>query len=123
MNKRFAIEALTLSAVIALGTSGCALAETPDSTATPAPDVRIQADENETIQWPSAYLITYEVEQAGGTVIEVTQGRDAEGNVYFKTLDQELLFIAEGEHYRLYQATRSGELEALPEMYSEHYVQ
>ena len=50
---------------------------------------------------PDKYLITYEVCEVG-VVWQITKCRDVHGNVYFKSADVELLFIADGDKYTQY---------------------
>lgn len=75
------------------------------------------------VAWPEEYLITYEYQLPDGRVGQITQGRDAQGNVYFQSDGVETLFAVDGAHYRIYRPGAAGELVQQPDMYSEDYVQ
>ena len=73
------------------------------------------------VAWPEEYLITYEYQLPDGRVGQITQGRDAQGNVYFQSDGVETLFAVDGAHYRIYRPGAAGELVQQPDMYSEDY--
>ena len=56
------------------------------------------------VTMPEQYRITYEVQRPGEeSVTRVTKACDAEGNIYFSSGAKEILFLKEGEDYRLYE--------------------
>ena len=63
---------------------------------------------DEAVQMPERYRISYEVENPDGEIYTVTKSKDSEGNVYFSSVDSELLFIKDGSLYSLYEKNEDG---------------
>ena len=74
---------------------------------------------------PEQYSITYEVESAEGVVYTVQKIKDADGNIYFRSSEEELLFLANGNNYILYQPDGSGNFSADDQnvLYNSTYVE
>lgn len=58
------------------------------------------------VSMPEEYIITYEIETATGEIQTVTKGVDADGNIYFKSPDEELLFVKNSDRYTQYELSR-----------------
>lgn len=58
--------------------------------------------------YPETYSITYEITTAEGLVHTITKTVDENGNVYFKNMDAELLFLNNNGTYTLYQKDTTG---------------
>lgn len=69
----------------------------------------IVAAVSDSVSFPEQYSIAYEVETAEGMIYTVKKSRDAAGNIYFKSKDKEMLFLAEEGNYILYQKNGNGE--------------
>lgn len=76
------------------------------------------------VTFPDQYSITYEVETVEGVVRTVKKAVDADGNIYFKSSDKELLFIKNDELYTLYTKDSDGNYQATStsEVYNQTYV-
>ena len=65
------------------------------------------------VTYPNTYSITYEITTAEGLIHAITKTVDATGNVYFKSIDDEKLFIINNGSYTLYKKNTSGEFVAV----------
>ena len=63
--------------------------------------------------YPDTYSITYEITTAEGLIHTLTKTVDANGNIYFKSLDGENLFINDNGAYVLYKKNSTGSFEAV----------
>lgn len=99
-----------LSVVILLGIAGC--------------DSGIADTVNASVALPEQYSITYEVKTATGEVRTVRKIRDSDGNVYFQSGKEEMLFIKDGDLYALYEKDSTGIYVArgVQAAYNEAYV-
>lgn len=79
---------------------------------------------NNSVSLPNQYRITYEVESTDGAIRTVSKSKDSDGNIYFKSGDTELLFIAEGKNYVLYKNEKNGKFSAVDSnaVYNATYV-
>lgn len=104
------IISILLAGAVLLGLSGC--------------DSDIARTINESVTLPEQYSITYEVETTTGEVRTVRKIQDADGNVYFLSGNEEMLFIKDGDLYALYEKDFSGEYVArgIQAAYNEAYV-
>ncbi len=68
----------------------------------------ILSDMNNTVEYPDAYSITYEVTNMDGVVTTLSKTVDKDGNVYVKAADLECLYIKEGNSYQLYEKEENG---------------
>lgn len=110
-NTKFMISAL-IAAVISVSVSGCSLAEKDTSAVSDAADSSNAATITEriinSVKMPAEYSIAYEVQAVDGVVYTVKKSKDAEGNIYFKYGDEEMLFISDGDLYALYTKDNDG---------------
>ncbi len=76
----------------------------PGDTQEDSPSDNAQEEElSDGIHFPSEYLITYEVENAYGTLYRISGGKDAQGRIYFKRQLDEILFVpTNGGYYQYY---------------------
>lgn len=65
------------------------------------------------VTYPDAYSITYEVTTAEGLIHTLTKTVDANGNIYFKSIDSEKLFINNGGAYIVYAKSSDGTFTAV----------
>lgn len=79
---------------------------------------------NNSVTMPEQYSITYEIENAAGEIWTIQKTKDSEGNVYFESAYEELLFIKEDEHYTLYKKDVDGNftIQGINAVYNETYV-
>ena len=63
--------------------------------------------------YPDAYSITYEITTAEGLVHTITKTVDTNGNIHFKSIDEEKLYINSNGTYTLYQKNADGEFAAV----------
>lgn len=84
-----------LMGVALLGLTGC--------------DGNIAKKVNESVTIPDQYSITYEVETPVGKIKTVQKVQDSDGNVFFRSGAEELLFIKDGNLYALYEKDASGQ--------------
>lgn len=76
------------------------------------------------ISFPEEYLISYDVSLEDGTIITITKGRDAQGNIYYRDADTEAVFVKSGTAYQFYTMNKDGELqEEKSSKYKEEYVE
>lgn len=61
-----------------------------------------------TAMMPEQYSITYEIESAEGVIHTIQKAKDADGNIYFHSSEEEMLFLADGNNYILYQPDENG---------------
>lgn len=71
----------------------------------------IEKVENAVI-YPDTYSITYEITTADGLIYTLTKSVDENGNLYFKSIDTEKLFINNAGTYTLYEKNESGDFAA-----------
>ena len=104
-----------LAGVAILSLAGCSTEDWSDS---------IGQTINDSITLPETYSITYEVESAIGEIHTVAKLRDADGNIYFRSGNEEMLFVADGSNYVLYERTSDGSFVASDSdaVYNETYV-
>lgn len=109
------ISSILLVGVALLGLAGCgadfwdnSIAQTVESS----------------VALPEQYSITYEVETAVGEVHTVSKIQDGDGNIYFRSGDEEHLFIKDGDLYALYEKDSAGEYVArgMQAAYNKTYV-
>lgn len=60
------------------------------------------------VTYPDTYSITYEITTADGLIHTLTKSVDENGNLYFKSIDSEKLFINNAGTYTLYEKNESG---------------
>lgn len=60
------------------------------------------------VKYPDAYSISYERKTADGRILTVTKTVDEDGNLYYKDEQRELLFLADGAAYTLYERNADG---------------
>ena len=60
------------------------------------------------VNYPDACSITYEITTPEGLIHTVTKTVDANGNIYFKSIDTEKLFINDGGAYTVYTKDANG---------------
>ena len=65
-----------------------------------------------TAMMPEQYSITYEIESSEGVIYTIQKTKDADGNIYFRSSEEELLFLTDGNNYILYQSDGSGNFSA-----------
>ncbi|MCC2817196.1 hypothetical protein LK537_07835 [Lachnoclostridium pacaense] len=76
------------------------------------------------VSFPKEYLISYDVSLDDGTVITITKGRDAQGNIYYRDADTEAVYVKSGTAYQLYTMNEDGELqEEKSSKYKAEYVE
>jgi len=76
------------------------------------------------VSFPEEYLISYDVSMDDGTIITITKGRDAQGNIYYRDADTEAVFVKSGTAYQLYTMNEGGELqEEKSSKYKAEYVE
>lgn len=63
---------------------------------------------NGSVTMPEQYSIAYEVETAEGAVYTVKKVQDSDGNIYFKSGENEMLFIKGDKLYSLYVKDSDG---------------
>lgn len=68
----------------------------------------IAATINNSVTMPDQYRIVYEVESANGVIFTVEKAKDSDGNVYYKSEDEELLFLVDGTNYIQYEKNEAG---------------
>ena len=61
------------------------------------------------VTYPNTYSITYEITTLEGLIHTITKTVDANGNIYFKSINDEKLFINNNGSYTLYTKNTSGE--------------
>ena len=62
----------------------------------------------EAVSFPEVYSITYEITTVDGLIHTMTKTVDEKGNVYYKDIDEELLFINNEGTYTLYKKIGDG---------------
>lgn len=87
----FAIAAIAALSALVLSMTGCR-SGTLDTR-------RLMED----VSMPDEYLITYEIETAEGEFQTVTKGVDADGNIYYRSQEEEALFVKNGGKYAGYE--------------------
>ena len=60
------------------------------------------------VVYPDTYSITYEIATSEGLVHTITKTVDANGNIYFKSIDEEKLYINNNGTYTLYEKNDLG---------------
>lgn len=65
------------------------------------------------VTYPDTYSITYEITTAEGLIHTLTKTVDANGNIYFKNIDSEKLFINNGGAYTVYTKSYDGTFTAV----------
>ncbi|MBQ7344361.1 MAG: hypothetical protein IJW53_06350 [Clostridia bacterium] len=55
------------------------------------------------VVYPDTYSITYEITTVEGLIHTVTKTVDSNGNIYFKSIEDEKLFIKDNDSYTLYE--------------------
>ena len=63
--------------------------------------------------YPETYSITYEITTSEGLIHTMTKTVDKNGNIYFKSIDGENLFINDNGAYVLYKKNSTGSFEAV----------
>lgn len=78
----------------------------------------------QSVTMPETYSITYEVETIKGAVLTIQKTVDSEGNVYFRSGREEMLFLREDDNYVLYTGNGDGTFTAHTNaaVYSKTYV-
>ena len=104
---------LCLTLAMLLCCTGCAPTFSIDSGNKQKPDDARKEELPDIIDFPKEYLITYEIEDAYGTLHQVSGGKDADGRVYFKRQMEELLFVPTDEGYYQYSIDTDGILTSL----------
>lgn len=75
------------------------------------------------VELPDTYFISYEVSDSAGVVRTVSRARDAEGNIYYRTGEAELLFLMEGGNFIRYDRTDGEFVRQDGEKYRLSYVE
>lgn len=75
------------------------------------------------VELPDTYFISYEVSDPAGVVRIVSRARDAEGNIYYRTEDAELLLLMEGGSFIRYDRTDGEFVRQDGEVYRLSYVE
>ena len=89
-----------IAVLILLTTSGCSnIVEGTKSLTT---------EINNAVSFPEEYFITYEVEHGDGTVSTVAKGVDAEGIIYYRSGNLEVLYVPAEALYDRYERDESG---------------
>lgn len=98
--KRFKslISALLVGAVI-FSSTGCSNAFTGNG---------IAETINNSVTMPEQYSIIYEVESADDVIFTVEKVKDSDGNIYYKSENEELLFLKDGTNYVQYEKNEAG---------------
>ena len=65
------------------------------------------------VVYPDTYSITYEITTTEGLIHTITKTVDEKGNIYFKSIDDEKLFINNGGSYSLYKKDTNGKFVAV----------
>ena len=65
------------------------------------------------VVYPETYSITYEITTPEGLIHTMTKTVDKNGNIYFKSIDGENLFINDNGAYVLYKKNSTGSFEAV----------
>ena len=112
MKKRSLIFSAVLAAVLLISFTGCSVAGTGESAAGNGTKSGVTSgsvgvgtgNAYNPVSLPEQYSITYEIESAEGIVRTVQKTKDADGNVYFRSDEEELLFLIDGDNYTLYRA-------------------
>ncbi len=65
------------------------------------------------VTYPDTYSITYEITTTEGLIHTITKTVDATGNIYFKSINDEKLFINNNGSYTLYKKNTNGEFAAV----------
>lgn len=117
MKMRHFIFPAVLAGVLLISFAGCSVAPAgnAENTSSEAEDVStiITAESvRNDITMPEQYSITYEIESADGIIYTVQKTKDADGNIYFRSSEEELLFLGDGNNYILYQPDESGSFSA-----------
>ena len=75
------------------------------------------------VELPDTYFISYEVSDSAGVVRTISRARDAEGNIYYRTGEAELLFLMENGSYVRYDRADGGFVRQDGEKYRLSYVE
>lgn len=105
--------AVLLTSVAMFSFGGCSVSEND-----------IAETVNNSVMIPEQYSIAYEIESANGITHTVKKVKNSEGNIYFQSGNEEILFIAENDHYVLYEKDAEGHFTASDNssMYNDTYV-
>ena len=90
--KKFAL--MLLAAVFAIALVSC--------------DLPSYEEINGAVELPDTYSITYQIREKGGAIRTVAKTRDGEGNVYFRSGDEEYIFIKDGIGFAEYKKDEYG---------------
>lgn len=120
MKKRSLIFPAVLAGVLLISFAGCSAPQAGGSTASNSTQSEVTGSSTETgtdsiyssIRLPEQYSITYEIETTEGIIHTVQKTKDADGNIYFRSSEDELLFLADGNNYTLYQPDENGDFSA-----------
>ncbi len=118
MKKQNFIFLAVLVGVLLISFAGCSVApagnadtntssETADTSASGASESILNV-----VKMPEQYSITYEIESSEGVIYTIQKTKDADGNIYFRSSEEELLFLTDGNNYILYQSDGSGNFSA-----------
>ncbi len=94
MNGLKCLASALLMGLMAFSTSGCS----GNFTETGVAEII-----NNSVTMPEQYSIAYEVNTADGTIFTVEKVKDGGGNIYYKSKDEELLFLVDGSNYVQYE--------------------
>lgn len=133
MKKRNLIFPAVLAGVLLISFAGCSAPQTGGSTASNSTQSEVTGSSTETgtdsiyssICLPEQYSITYEIETTEGIIHTVQKTKDADGNIYFRSSEDELLFLADGGNYILYRPDEKGGFSADDQdaLYNDTYVE
>lgn len=133
MKKRSLIFSAVLAGVLLISFAGCSALQTGGSTASNSTPSEVTGSSTKNgmdsvynlIRLPEQYSITYEIETTEGIIHTVQKTKDADGNIYFRSSEDELLFLADGNDYILYQPDGRGSFSAdnRDTLYNTDYVE
>ena len=134
MKKRNLTFPIALAAgVLLISLAGCSALQTDGSTAssslqseTANGSTEIEVNSSYTsIHFPQQYSITYEIESPEGRIYTIQKTKDGNGNIYFHSDEEELLFLADGDNYILYRSDENGKFSAddPDALYNDTYVE
>lgn len=76
------------------------------------------------VSFPSEYMISYDVALEDGSIITISEAKDAAGNVYYQNGDMEAVFVKSGSSYSFYVRDENGVLsEEKNSKYKAEYVE
>lgn len=133
MKKRNLTFPVVLAGVLLISLAGCSGPQVSESAANSSTQNIATSSSTEVgtdshyipLHLPEQYSITYEIESSEGVIRTIKKMKDADGNIYFRSGEDELLFLVDGDNFILYRPDEKGGFSADDQdaLYNDTYVE